>query len=103
MTSVVTSWKAYESEPPSPESLTKYFIEPSAQKFAWFLSKGYSPHLWQTIFHGMQYDGKLTRFRNLVAGRRGGKTLSAAWEVLFYLQHPEIFHWDAHRTESDKP
>jgi phage terminase large subunit-like protein len=38
-----------------------------------------------------------------VAGRRGGKTLSAAWEVAFYALHPSAFHWDAHRSESDVP
>jgi hypothetical protein len=38
-----------------------------------------------------------------VAGRRGGKTLSAAWEVAYYALHPSAFHWDAHRSESDVP
>lgn len=38
-----------------------------------------------------------------MAGRRGGKTLSAAWEVLFYALHPTQFHWDAHRAESRRP
>lgn len=45
----------------------------------------------------------LTRFRHLVAGRRGGKTLSAAWEVLFYALHPEEFHRDAHGVDSARP
>lgn len=72
-------------------------------KFWWFLSKGYSPHVWQSVFHGARTDGKLTRFRHLVAGRRGGKTMSAAWDVLFYCLHPEQFHLDAHGVESDRP
>jgi len=55
------------------------------------------------LFHCNSFNGKLTRFRHLVAGRRGGKTLSAAWEVLFYLLHPEYFHLDAHGTSSDRP
>ena len=54
------------------------------EKFGWFLSVGYLPHYWQTLFHANNNDGRLVRFRHLVAGRRGGKTLSAAWEVLFY-------------------
>jgi hypothetical protein len=48
-------------------------------------------------------DGNLTPFRHLVAGRRGGKTLSAAWEVLFYALHPNEFHRDAHGTDCDRP
>jgi len=46
---------------------------------------------------------RLIRFRHLVAGRRGGKTLSAAWEVLFYCLHPEAFHRDAHSVDSTRP
>lgn len=48
-------------------------------------------------------EGRLSRYRHLVAGRRGGKTLSAAWEVLFYCLHPEIYHWDFHKRQSDEP
>lgn len=51
----------------------------------------------------MDDDSPLCRYRHLVAGRRGGKTLSAAWEVLFYCLHPEIYHWDFHRERSDEP
>ena len=43
------------------------------------------------------------RFRHLVAGRRGGKTLSAAWEVLFYCLFPEQFHKDLHGEDRDDP
>lgn len=39
----------------------------------------------------------------LVAGRRGGKTLSAAWEVVYYALHPETFHWDSRRVTSSEP
>lgn len=73
-------------------------------KFYWFASKGYIPHVWQMMFHGSsQDDGLLTMNRHLVAGRRGGKTLSAAWEVLFYALHPEQFHHDAKGESSDRP
>lgn len=72
-------------------------------KFYWFIQKGYTPHIWQGLFHSAMCEGKLTRFRHLVAGRRGGKTLSAAWEVLFYALHPREFHRDAHGIESERP
>lgn len=72
-------------------------------KLYWFLSKGYQPHEWQMAFHSADTNGRLRRFRHLVAGRRGGKTLSAAWETLFYCLHPEVFHRDAHSTESSRP
>jgi phage terminase large subunit-like protein len=72
-------------------------------KTYWFLKHGYTPHIWQHMFHGAQTGSALTRFRHLVAGRRGGKTLSAAWEVLFYAMHPREFHRDAHGVESERP
>jgi phage terminase large subunit-like protein len=73
-------------------------------KFWWFASREepYTPHVWQYLFHGADKDGKLRRFRHLVAGRRGGKTLSAAWEVLFYALFPSEFHRDAHGRESNR-
>jgi hypothetical protein len=57
------------------------------------------------LFHGASREKReglktLKRFRHLVAGRRGGKTLSAAWEVLFYALHPREFHRDAHGTST---
>ena len=73
------------------------------EKFGWFLSKGYMPHYWQSLFHANTNNGHLTRFRHLVAGRRGGKTLSAAWEVLFYCLYPEQFHWDARNKKDNAP
>lgn len=74
-------------------------------KLWWFLNrpKPYRPHIWQHMFHGAETDGKLTRFRHLVAGRRGGKTLSAAWEVLYYAMNPKEFHRDAHGVDSNRP
>jgi predicted phage terminase large subunit-like protein len=72
------------------------------QKFYWFASHGYFPHAFQMVFHGAHRDELLTPNRHLVAGRRGGKTLSAAWEVLFYALHPREFHRDMHGVESDR-
>jgi phage terminase large subunit-like protein len=76
-------------------------------KLYWFLSKGYRPHEWQAVFHASnaEYEGvrKLVRFRHLVAGRRGGKTYSAAWEVLFYALHPKEFFRDAHGEDKNRP
>lgn len=107
-------------------------VAPLAAKFAWFLQHGYQPHIWQILFHTMRRQApnpallhpaahpddraaaiaqlnepktidKLVRYRHLVAGRRGGKTLSAAWEVLYYATHPEQFHWDAHGIKDNSP
>lgn len=72
-------------------------------KLYWFLKNGYNPHLYQTTFHFATTGERITRFRHLVAGRRGGKTLSAAWEVLFYALHPAEFHRDVHGTDSSRP
>ena len=73
-------------------------------KFGWFFSNGYVPHYYQTLFHCMTNpENNLTRFRHLVAGRRGGKTLSAAWEVLFYALFPAQFHEDARSIAKDDP
>lgn len=79
-------------------------IEPYGPKYAWFLEGGYTPHLWQDLFHTMQnpVKGGLCRFRHLVAGRRGGKTMSAAEEVAFYVANPSVFHWDAHGERSNR-
>jgi hypothetical protein len=76
-------------------------------KFAWFFSrpKPYRPHYWQVLFHSNTNDDKdrLCRFRHLVAGRRGGKTLSAAWETLYYFTNPAAFHLDHHGIEDNRP
>ena len=73
------------------------------EKFGWFLSQGYAPHYYQCLFHANSNKDNLTRFRHLVAGRRGGKTLSAAWEVLFYCLYPEQFHKDAYGKDNTNP
>jgi len=74
-----------------------------APKLYWYLGHGYKPHAWQCAFHAFNHNGQLKRFRHLVAGRRGGKTLSAAWEVLFYCLYPAQFHMDAHGEVSNEP
>lgn len=92
---------------------------PYAHKLKWFHERGYGrhydrtlrqqvvagPHLHQTMFHTMQNPetGHLCAVRSLVAGRRGGKTLSAAWEVAYYLEHPQMFHHDFHGEEDERP
>ena len=74
------------------------------EKFGWFFSNGYAPHYYQSLFHCMtNADDDLARFRHLVAGRRGGKTLSAAWEILFYALFPAQFHKDARSVTKDNP
>jgi phage terminase large subunit-like protein len=75
------------------------------QKFLWFAQKKYHPHYWQFLFHTNTNPetGRLCRFRHLVAGRRGGKTMSAAWEIVFYALHPEVFHQDLHGEQSSRP
>jgi terminase large subunit-like protein len=88
----------FETEEQLAEVLT-----PFAPKFLWFSEQGYVPHLWQICFHASSVESKLRRYRSLVAGRRGGKTLSAAWEVIYYAANPAAFHWDAHGKESDDP
>lgn len=95
----------YTDEPSLSEEAITQLIAPVAVKFAWFLSNGYVPHYYQSLFHTMRNevtDG-MCRFRHLVAGRRGGKTLSAAWELAFYVTHPEEFHWDFHRKKASRP
>lgn len=79
------------------------FLSEFPLKAYWFATKGYIPHPYQAVFHGARNGDRLTRFRHLVAGRRGGKTLSAAWEILFYCVHPEVFHQDRHGIDSDRP
>ena len=86
------------------EPLIPEFVAQYPTKFWWFAEQMYRPHAWQILFHGAHYDdGRLLRMRHLVAGRRGGKTLSASWEVLFYALYPSEFHRDAHGIESSEP
>lgn len=78
-------------------------MAPYALKLKWFADRGYYPHYYQLIFHCMTNNDRLCRFRNLVAGRRGGKTLSAAWDCLYYMLNPEAWWWDFHRKEQADP
>lgn len=72
-------------------------------KISWFLERGYKPHFFQLFFHTAQDEnGLLSRFRSLVAGRRGGKTLSAAWDVAYYLQNPAQWWLDARGMKNDE-
>lgn len=71
------------------------------KKIAWFLENGYQPHFFQLHFHCAQDPaGNLSRWRSLVAGRRGGKTLSAGWELAYYTLHPAEWWRDVHGTEN---
>lgn len=74
-------------------------------KLLWFAQQGYTPHYYQMLFHWATNPetGHLARFRHLVAGRRGGKTLAAAWEVVYYALHPEAYHWDFHEKHLHRP
>lgn len=95
--------RATEGLPFVEESEAARIIAPFAPKFLWFAEQGYYPHIWQVCFHASQVEERLRRYRSLVAGRRGGKTLSAAWEVVYYASHPQEFHHDAHGRDSDDP
>lgn len=78
-------------------------VAPYGKKFLWFAGHGYRPHLYQILFHTATHAEGLARFRHLVAGRRGGKTLSAAEEVIYYCVHPEELHHDLYGKSSDDP
>lgn len=91
------------TEPIMSEDELLHRISKYGAKMAWFMEKGYHPHYYQTCFHTMETDDKLTRFRHLVAGRRGGKTLSAIWEVLYYATNPRAYWHDFHGVEKDDP
>jgi predicted phage terminase large subunit-like protein len=95
--------KASEGLPIKSDEDLIALIQPFAHKFMWFAQNGYKPHVYQILFHANHYDNKLRRYRALVAGRRGGKTLSAAWEVVYYCHHPEQFHLDYRGTVSSEP
>jgi predicted phage terminase large subunit-like protein len=78
-------------------------VTPFAYKFAWFSARGYVPHSYQMLFHASHYDNKIRRYRALVAGRRGGKTVSAAWETTYYCANPAQFHRDYHGKDDTTP
>jgi predicted phage terminase large subunit-like protein len=69
----------------------------SSAKVLWFMQRGYQPHYYQLLFHcSRDESGRIYKDRHLVAGRRGGKTLSAAWDTAFYLHNPQWYWWDFH-------
>ena len=73
-----------------------------AYKMAFFLKHGYYPHLFQFMFHtATGPDDNLTLQRHLLAGRRGGKTLSAAWETAAYAIEPDIYRHDVGKDHND--
>lgn len=86
-----------------PDEELARLVELNAEKLGWFLQNGYEPHYYQLVFHTMWNDDRLKRYRHLVAGRRGGKTLAAAYEVAYYAMHPRRFHEDYHNKSSDEP
>lgn len=75
------------------------------EKLVAFAQHGYRPHYWQLLFHTLTNPetGRLCRFRHLVAGRRGGKTFSAAFETIYYALNPTVFHKDVHGKEAHRP
>lgn len=82
---------------------TATLIQRFPNKINWFLSHGYNPHFYQLWFHcSTDEQDRLCRWRSLVAGRRGGKTLSAAWELAYYTLHPEEWWIDAHNTHNQE-
>lgn len=94
----------YADKVPLSEPELLEYLAPYVPKFVWFKDHGYEPHYFQQLFHAMHNDeGKILKFRHLSAGRRGGKTLSAAWEIMYYMLHPEFFHWDVHKEKSNRP
>lgn len=95
--------KSYDGLPFTTKEEAAELIAPFAPKFLWFAERGYNPHIWQMVFHASHSDDRIRRYRCLVAGRRGGKTLSAAWEVIYYAANPREFHHDVHGTDSDRP
>jgi hypothetical protein len=92
-----------DGNPISTEEAAGDVIAPFAMKFNWFFQHGYYPHPFQIVFHGNRDGDLLTRFRHLAAGRRGGKTLCAAQEVVYYCLNPREFHHDAHGIDLDRP
>lgn len=94
-----------DGNPVASEELAIEIAQNYPYKLWWFISHGYFPHPFQMAFH-FNTDpttGRLCRHRHLVAGRRGGKTKSAAWDMLFYVLNPRSFHKDAHGKDDDRP
>ena len=96
---MAAQYRAWEGLPD--EKLITDIAKSNAVKLHWFLQHGYAPHVFQLVFHGARAaEGNLYRFRHLVAGRRGGKTLSAAEDVAFYMTHPQQYWLDFHGKNS---
>jgi phage terminase large subunit-like protein len=91
-------------DPKLTESQLLQRIIPFATKLAFFREQGYKPHYYQMLFHTAvnPETGRLARFRSLAAGRRGGKTISAAEEVAYYMEFPSEFHLHVHGKDSDR-
>lgn len=85
------------ADPAWVNATTAALIKRFPEKIAWFLERGYNPHFYQLWFHcSTDEQDRLCRWRSLVAGRRGGKTMSAGWEMAYYTQNPERWWQDAH-------
>lgn len=93
-----------DNAPLSPEELAAR-IQKYATKIAFFQQWGYDPHYYQLLFHTASNPetNMLARYRSLAAGRRGGKTLSAAEDVAYYMEFPSEFHKHAHGKDDDRP
>lgn len=99
----MTATLTRDDEKLSPEKMLAR-VTPYATKIAFFHAQGYAPHYYQLLFHTASNPdtGRLARFRTLAAGRRGGKTISAAEEVAYYMEFPSEFHEHVHGVESDR-
>jgi predicted phage terminase large subunit-like protein len=93
------------SQPPLEGAALAGLVAPHVKKLRWFLENGYTPHYYQLLFHVLAdpTTSHLCRFRQLVAGRRGGKTKSAAEEVNYYIENPADYWMDFHGLVRDEP
>jgi predicted phage terminase large subunit-like protein len=65
---------------------------------------GWEPHYYQMLFlTDRNAEGRMTRSKHLVAGRRGGKTEVAAIDTIYYLQHPWAWWKDYRGVDSNEP
>lgn len=90
---------------PKPEVLARG-ISVIQRKLGIFLEWGYKPHIWALAgFHANlnEQTGLIARFRFLVAGRRGGKSFSAAREVLVYALYPDLWWEEVRGITFDDP
>lgn len=96
-------WKSGEGLDLKTEAMAP-MMAPYFHKMAWFLEHEYEPHYWQSLFHFATNPEteRIARFRNLVAGRRGGKTFGAAEEVVYYALNPKQFFEHYHGREEER-